>query len=536
MGDEFLSISNKSSVENNQAIAETSNNSNNKNSNNDHDNHHRRIQSSIESNNSNKKSDLVNQNHNNSQTHGQAQAQILKLATVPIALIAKDSNQTKSIIAADAKTNVCDVPRLYLFIDRDGTHFRHVLNYLRDENLILPNDKTLYQELLVEAQYYQLLDLEILIKNQLATLQMELAQSSPLTSATAAVIDCALAPLFASTRSSPTPLSSNRSHHSSTSSQYRNIIEDNQGLTKLSAVNQIPDIEDLKDLKVFRRTPISYDTGSNTNNNNINNIDNTNNNNNVISNKNQIIGNTNGTAINSNNHQELFIDTSNCKACIFQPCLCQSILLNSQMQTALVNAAAITKSKNHSPITISIPSPTLVMPPVSLNSSPTAVSTSDSAVLKKSASSNYINATNINSSPAASSSSLSKAQPSPSSNLLLNPSPGSRDTNPEKNVFTWDEIKKHNGDNDCWVVVKDQVFDVTKFIPKHPAGLQAIAGHGGTDVSKQFAHHSALAQRMFKRHQIGRLFTSDLTKSSSNSNSNKSSNTKEASTSSCALM
>jgi hypothetical protein len=43
------------------------------------------------------------------------------------------------------------------FLDRDGRHFHHVLNYLRDPASFLPPaDKADVQELLKEAQYYQL--------------------------------------------------------------------------------------------------------------------------------------------------------------------------------------------------------------------------------------------------------------------------------------------------------------------------------------------------------------------------------------------
>jgi len=42
-------------------------------------------------------------------------------------------------------------------IDRDGTHFRIILNYLRDGTLKTESLKlSVAQELLVEAQYYQL--------------------------------------------------------------------------------------------------------------------------------------------------------------------------------------------------------------------------------------------------------------------------------------------------------------------------------------------------------------------------------------------
>ena len=42
------------------------------------------------------------------------------------------------------------------FIDRDGTHFRFILNYLRDRKLILPEGATFLKELEAEAKFYQL--------------------------------------------------------------------------------------------------------------------------------------------------------------------------------------------------------------------------------------------------------------------------------------------------------------------------------------------------------------------------------------------
>lgn len=42
------------------------------------------------------------------------------------------------------------------FIDRDGTNFRYILNYLRTGRLLLPEDKLVRQELLEEAEFYQI--------------------------------------------------------------------------------------------------------------------------------------------------------------------------------------------------------------------------------------------------------------------------------------------------------------------------------------------------------------------------------------------
>ena len=43
------------------------------------------------------------------------------------------------------------------FIDRDGTHFRYILNYLRTGQLIVPKDELvrIREELLAEAEFYQ---------------------------------------------------------------------------------------------------------------------------------------------------------------------------------------------------------------------------------------------------------------------------------------------------------------------------------------------------------------------------------------------
>ena len=41
------------------------------------------------------------------------------------------------------------------FIDRDGTHFRYILNYLRTGQLLVPKDEMTREELLAEAEFYQ---------------------------------------------------------------------------------------------------------------------------------------------------------------------------------------------------------------------------------------------------------------------------------------------------------------------------------------------------------------------------------------------
>ena len=55
------------------------------------------------------------------------------------------------------------------FVDRDGTHFRHILNYLRDgfRAEMLPQDELSLREIMNEAQYYQLTGLVAGVENVL---------------------------------------------------------------------------------------------------------------------------------------------------------------------------------------------------------------------------------------------------------------------------------------------------------------------------------------------------------------------------------
>ena len=42
------------------------------------------------------------------------------------------------------------------FFDRDGTHFRFILNYFRSGGLVLPEGATCHKELEAEARFYQI--------------------------------------------------------------------------------------------------------------------------------------------------------------------------------------------------------------------------------------------------------------------------------------------------------------------------------------------------------------------------------------------
>merc|ERR1719198_333646 len=52
--------------------------------------------------------------------------------------------------------------------------------------------------------------------------------------------------------------------------------------------------------------------------------------------------------------------------------------------------------------------------------------------------------------------------------------------------YTMEEVAKHTSKSDCWVVVADQVLNVTKFLSEHPGGELAILTFAGKDATEEF--------------------------------------------------
>ncbi|KAF8607785.1 hypothetical protein BDV93DRAFT_279525 [Ceratobasidium sp. AG-I] len=70
------------------------------------------------------------------------------------------------------------------------------------------------------------------------------------------------------------------------------------------------------------------------------------------------------------------------------------------------------------------------------------------------------------------------------------------------------EKLKHNTREDCWIVIRGQVYNITDFIPKHPGGAKPILANAGKDVTEIFEsiHAKGLLEKMLKPSQhIGSL-------------------------------
>lgn len=60
--------------------------------------------------------------------------------------------------------------------------------------------------------------------------------------------------------------------------------------------------------------------------------------------------------------------------------------------------------------------------------------------------------------------------------------------------ISFEEVSKHNRADDCWMVVSGKVYDVTKFVPRHPGG-NMIYVNAGKDSTHLFdSYHPASAR------------------------------------------
>lgn len=48
------------------------------------------------------------------------------------------------------------------------------------------------------------------------------------------------------------------------------------------------------------------------------------------------------------------------------------------------------------------------------------------------------------------------------------------------------EVAKHNTVKSCWVIIADNVYDVTELLDSHPGGSHSILRHAGQDATEAY--------------------------------------------------
>jgi len=84
------------------------------------------------------------------------------------------------------------------------------------------------------------------------------------------------------------------------------------------------------------------------------------------------------------------------------------------------------------------------------------------------------------------------------------PPPPPKASDASVKTFTMDEVAKHTGKDDVWFVVKNKVYDATRFLDDHPGGGSSILIVGGQDCTEEFeALHSSKAWKMLDEFYLG---------------------------------
>ena len=75
-------------------------------------------------------------------------------------------------------------------------------------------------------------------------------------------------------------------------------------------------------------------------------------------------------------------------------------------------------------------------------------------------------------------------------------------------TFTADEVAKHNEEGDLWVVIDDDVYDLSRFAMLHPGGLPPLTDAAGSDATDVFyGMHRAeiLQEKKYARFKVGKV-------------------------------
>lgn len=78
----------------------------------------------------------------------------------------------------------------------------------------------------------------------------------------------------------------------------------------------------------------------------------------------------------------------------------------------------------------------------------------------------------------------------------------------EKRPITIEEVKVHNKEGDCWLIIENKVYDVSVYMSKHPGGDEILIGNSnGKDATQEYtdADHTKRAREMLSKYYIGDL-------------------------------
>jgi len=78
-------------------------------------------------------------------------------------------------------------------------------------------------------------------------------------------------------------------------------------------------------------------------------------------------------------------------------------------------------------------------------------------------------------------------------------------------LISMEDVRKHNKEEDVWIVVNNKVYDCTEYLDLHPGGADSILINAGEDATEDFvAIHSTKATKMLDKFYVGDLDLASL--------------------------
>ncbi|KAK3745067.1 hypothetical protein QZH41_014565, partial [Actinostola sp. cb2023] len=77
-----------------------------------------------------------------------------------------------------------------------------------------------------------------------------------------------------------------------------------------------------------------------------------------------------------------------------------------------------------------------------------------------------------------------------------------------KKTFTWEELRQRNTKQQAYVAIRGKVYDVTKFIDRHPGGRDVLLMAAGRDVTMVFESYHAFSEKapkVLEKYCVGEL-------------------------------
>jgi len=77
--------------------------------------------------------------------------------------------------------------------------------------------------------------------------------------------------------------------------------------------------------------------------------------------------------------------------------------------------------------------------------------------------------------------------------------------------YTLKEVSQHNSNKSTWLVIHDDVYDVTRFLDEHPGGEEVLLEQAGKDATENFEDvgHSTDARELMKDYHVGTIVEED---------------------------